>query len=303
MAGRADEPSEAEGVILGERAGHSGRYPRRSHNADYEVHSPYNSDDSRGTDPTPDTGRMEWDRLPDSSAIGNIFADEVNRQGAGNFELPILDLEDYAEMLAAIGDIEVAEDLPWEEIDWVEIPADWRTFGLGTMVPAVVLDAVAQKTSPTVVPKVFSRNHPSHEHLAKFQEKLKEQRESAGTAMSFAAVLRRDIAVAEPPAAIPRSDPAVLSPVPNSRETSDVHRSLDAVRSGFALIESRFATQLQDIHKENLTLMSLVEKFIVKISALENRLTSWENQLKNYFKDLFDKPPISEFGFVNTDLN
>ncbi|KAM8702056.1 hypothetical protein ACLKA7_001971 [Drosophila subpalustris] len=143
MAGRADEHSEAEGLILGELAGHSGRYPRRPHNADYEVHSPYNSEDSRGTDPTPDIWRMEQDRLPDSSAIGNVFADEVNRQGAGNFDMPILDNEDYSEVLAAVGDIEVAEDLPWEEIDWVEIPADWRTFGLGTMVPAVVMDAVA----------------------------------------------------------------------------------------------------------------------------------------------------------------
>ncbi|KAM8718738.1 hypothetical protein ACLKA7_001451 [Drosophila subpalustris] len=172
MAGRADEPSEAEGLILGERAGHSNRYPRRPHNADYEVHSPYNSDDSRGTDPTPDTRRREWDRLPDSSAVGNIFADEVNRQGAGNFELPILDHEDYAEVLAAVGDIlqknlyerglpsaviEVAEDLSWEEIDWVEIPADWRTFGLGTMVPAVVLDAVAvsRPKAPTLGQKRF----------------------------------------------------------------------------------------------------------------------------------------------------
>ncbi|KAL7724308.1 hypothetical protein ACLKA6_006056 [Drosophila palustris] len=124
-------------------AGHSGRYPRRPHNADYEVHSPYNSEDSRGADPTPDTWRMEQDQLPDTSTIGNVFADEVNRQGAGNFDMPILDHEDYAEVLAAVGDIEVAEDLPWEEIDWVEIPADWRTFGLGTMVPAVVMDAVA----------------------------------------------------------------------------------------------------------------------------------------------------------------
>ncbi|KAL7725192.1 hypothetical protein ACLKA6_017348 [Drosophila palustris] len=143
MAGRADEHSEAEGLILGERAGHSGRYPRRPHNAEYEVHSPYNSEDSRGADPTPDTWRMEQDRLPDTSAIGNVFADEVNRQGAGNFDMPILDHEDYAEVLAAVGDIEVAEDLPWEEIDSVEIPANWRTFGLGTMVPAVVMDAVA----------------------------------------------------------------------------------------------------------------------------------------------------------------
>ncbi|KAL7723714.1 hypothetical protein ACLKA6_018065 [Drosophila palustris] len=143
MAGRADEHPEAEGLILGERAGHSGQYPRRPHNADYEVHSPYNSDDSRGADPTPDTWRMEQDQLPDTSTIGDVFADEVNRQGAGNFDMPILDHEDYAEVLAAVGDIEVAEDLPWEEIDWVEIPADWRTFGLGTMVPAVVMDAVA----------------------------------------------------------------------------------------------------------------------------------------------------------------
>ncbi|KAL7724954.1 hypothetical protein ACLKA6_002318 [Drosophila palustris] len=143
MAGRADEHPEAEGLILGERAGHSGRYPRRPHNADYEVHSPYNSEDSRGADPTPDTWRMEQDQLPDTSAIGNVFADEVNRRGAGSFDMPILDHEDYAEVLAAVGDIEVAEDLPWEEIDWVEIPADWRTFGLGTMVPAVVMDAVA----------------------------------------------------------------------------------------------------------------------------------------------------------------
>ncbi|KAM8718299.1 hypothetical protein ACLKA7_000999 [Drosophila subpalustris] len=108
-----------------------------------------------------------------------------------------------------------------------------------------------EKTSPTVVPKVPSRKQPAHEHLAKFQEKLKQQRESAGTAMSFAAVLRREFAVAEPPAAIPRSYPAVLSPVPNSREISNVHRCLEALRSGFTLIESRFATQLRDIHKEN----------------------------------------------------
>ncbi|KAL7726170.1 hypothetical protein ACLKA6_002672 [Drosophila palustris] len=119
--------------------------------------------------------------------------------------------------------------------------------------------------------------------------------------MSFAAVLRRD--TAEPPAAIPRSDPAVLSPSLNSRENSDVQHCLEAVRSGFASIESRFSIQLQDIRKESLTLTNLVEKFVLKNSALENRLTSLENLLKHHFKDLFVKSPSSEFGFVNTDLN
>ncbi|KAL7725739.1 hypothetical protein ACLKA6_000630 [Drosophila palustris] len=88
MAGRADEHSEAEGLILGERAGHSSRYPRRPHNADYEVHSPYNSEDSRGADPTPDTWRMEQDRLPDTSLICRAgFARRVyQRPSAGSGE-------------------------------------------------------------------------------------------------------------------------------------------------------------------------------------------------------------------------
>ncbi|KAM8707460.1 hypothetical protein ACLKA7_011529 [Drosophila subpalustris] len=158
-----------------------------------------------------------------------------------------------------------------------------------------------QKASPSVVPKVPSRKQPAHQHLAQFQNKLKHQRDSAGATMSFAAVLRRD--TAEPPAAIPRSDPAVLSPSLNSRENSDVQHCLEAVRSGFASIESRFSIQLQDIRKESLTLTSLVEKFVLKNSALENRLTSLENLLKHHFKDLFVKSPTSEFGFVNTDLN
>ncbi|KAL7723868.1 hypothetical protein ACLKA6_002191 [Drosophila palustris] len=158
-----------------------------------------------------------------------------------------------------------------------------------------------QKASPSVVPKVPSRKQPAHQHLAEFQNKLKHQRDSAGATMSFAAVLRRD--TAEPPAAIPRSDPAVLSPSLNSRENSDVQHCLEAVRSGFASIESRFSIQLQDIRKESLTLTSLVEKFVLKNSALENRLTSLENLLKHHFKDLFVKSPSSEFGFVNTDLN
>ncbi|KAL7724838.1 hypothetical protein ACLKA6_012824 [Drosophila palustris] len=136
-----------------------------------------------------------------------------------------------------------------------------------------------QKASPSVVPKVPSRKQPAHQHLAEFQNKLKHQRDSAGATMSFAAVLRRD--TAEPPAAIPRSDPAVLSPSLNSRENSDVQQCLEAVRSGFASIESRFSIQLQDIRKENLTLTSLVEKFVLKNSALENRLTSLENLLKH----------------------
>ncbi|KAM8711564.1 hypothetical protein ACLKA7_012132 [Drosophila subpalustris] len=102
-----------------------------------------------------------------------------------------------------------------------------------------------QKASPSVVPKVPSRKQPAHQHLAQFQNKLKHQRDSAGATMSFAAVLRRD--TAEPPAAIPRSDPAVLSPSLNSCENSDVQHCLEAVRSGFASIESRFSIQLQDI--------------------------------------------------------
>ncbi|KAL7725407.1 hypothetical protein ACLKA6_000168 [Drosophila palustris] len=44
MANRPDESSEAEGIVLGERAGHSGQYSRRPHDADYVVHSPYNSE-------------------------------------------------------------------------------------------------------------------------------------------------------------------------------------------------------------------------------------------------------------------
>ncbi|KAM8701770.1 hypothetical protein ACLKA7_004932 [Drosophila subpalustris] len=138
MANRPDESSEAEGIVLGERAGQSGQYPRRPHDADYIVHSPYDSEQSRATPPNAGGGDMEafhgadadWgsdeegrpQRLPDSSAIGEIFA---------------------AEVLAAAGDVEVAQDLPWEQLDWVEIPAGWRTFGLGEMIPAVVLDAVS----------------------------------------------------------------------------------------------------------------------------------------------------------------
>ncbi|KAL7723389.1 hypothetical protein ACLKA6_006037 [Drosophila palustris] len=158
MANRPDESSEAEGIVLGERAGHSGQYPRRPHDADYIVHSPYNSEQSRATPPNAGGGDMEafhgadadWgsdeegrpQRLPDSSAIGEIFAAEVNRQGAEDVDLPLLGDDEYLEVLAAAGDVEVAQDLPWEQLDWVEIPAGWRTFGLGEMIPAVVLDAV-----------------------------------------------------------------------------------------------------------------------------------------------------------------
>ncbi|KAM8714816.1 hypothetical protein ACLKA7_001219 [Drosophila subpalustris] len=140
-----------------------GREPRlpgalTPHDADYIVHSPYNSEQSRATPPTAGGGDMEafhgadadWgsdeedrpQRLPDSSAIGEIFAAEVNRQGAEDVDLPLLGDDEYLEVLAAAGDVEVAQDLPWEQLDWVEIPAGWRTFGLGEMIPAVVLDAV-----------------------------------------------------------------------------------------------------------------------------------------------------------------
>ncbi|KAL7724210.1 hypothetical protein ACLKA6_010195 [Drosophila palustris] len=53
MAGRQDKSAEAEGIVLGERAGHSGQYPRRPHDADYLVHSPYDSYQSRATPPIP----------------------------------------------------------------------------------------------------------------------------------------------------------------------------------------------------------------------------------------------------------
>ncbi|KAM8701655.1 hypothetical protein ACLKA7_001746 [Drosophila subpalustris] len=85
MASRPDESSEAEGIVLGERAGHSGQYPCRPHDADYIIHSPYNSDQSRATTPNAGVGDMEafhgadgdWgldeesgpQRLPNSSAI------------------------------------------------------------------------------------------------------------------------------------------------------------------------------------------------------------------------------------------
>ncbi|KAL7725475.1 hypothetical protein ACLKA6_017766 [Drosophila palustris] len=88
------------------------------------------------------TERTPTQRLLDSSAIGEIFAAEVNRQGAEDVDLPLLGDDEYLEVLAAAGDVEVAQDLPWEQLDWVEIPAGWRTFGLGEMIPAVVLDAV-----------------------------------------------------------------------------------------------------------------------------------------------------------------
>ncbi|KAL7726225.1 hypothetical protein ACLKA6_001629 [Drosophila palustris] len=158
MANRPDESSEAEGIVLGERAGHSGQYPRRPHDVDYLVHSPYDSDQSRATPPIPGPEGIEevhgadadWasdeeerpQRLPDSAAIGEIFAAEVNRQGAEELEPPILDDEDYFEVLAAVGDVEVAQDLPWEQLDWVPVPAGWRAFGLGAHIPGVVVDAV-----------------------------------------------------------------------------------------------------------------------------------------------------------------
>ncbi|KAM8702273.1 hypothetical protein ACLKA7_007615 [Drosophila subpalustris] len=158
MADRPDESSEAEGIVLGERAGHSGQYPRRPHDVDYLVHSPYDSDQSRATPPIPGPEGIEemhgadadWasdeeerpQRLPDSAAIGEIFAAEVNRQGAEELEPPILDDEDYFEVLAAVGDVEVAQDLPWEQLDWVPVPAGWRAFGLGAHIPGVVVDAV-----------------------------------------------------------------------------------------------------------------------------------------------------------------
>ncbi|KAL7723173.1 hypothetical protein ACLKA6_013734 [Drosophila palustris] len=156
MAGRFDDSAEAEGIILGERAGHSGQYHRRPNDADYLVHSPYDSDRSRANPPNlegegmvygadADWGSDEEHRLshlPDSSAIGAIFAAEVNRQGAENVVPAILDDDEYFEVLASVGDVEVAQDLPWEQLDWSPIPAGWRVFGLGAHLPSVVLDAV-----------------------------------------------------------------------------------------------------------------------------------------------------------------
>ena len=158
MADRFDDSAEAEGIVLGERAGHSGQYPRRPHDAEYLIHSPYDSDQSRATSPNPEGEGMgavheadvDWGsdeehlppRLPDTSAIGEIFATEVNHQGAENVEPPILDDDEYFEVLAAVGDVEVAQDLPWEQLDWSPIPAGWRVFGLGAHLPSVVLDAV-----------------------------------------------------------------------------------------------------------------------------------------------------------------
>ncbi|KAM8702356.1 hypothetical protein ACLKA7_007786 [Drosophila subpalustris] len=51
--------AEAEEIVLGERAEHSGQYPRRPHDADYIVHSPYNSEQSRATPPIAGGGDME----------------------------------------------------------------------------------------------------------------------------------------------------------------------------------------------------------------------------------------------------
>ncbi|KAL7726088.1 hypothetical protein ACLKA6_010135 [Drosophila palustris] len=107
------------------------------------------------TDPTslPRPRGSSWESVRDTAGgtlvgpttaglIGEIFAAEVNRQGAEDVDLPLLGDDEYLEVLAAAGDVEVAQDLPWEQLDWVEIPAGWRTFGLGEMIPAVVLDAV-----------------------------------------------------------------------------------------------------------------------------------------------------------------
>ncbi|KAL7739300.1 hypothetical protein ACLKA6_002638 [Drosophila palustris] len=123
------------------------------------VHSPYNSDQSQATPPNAEAGDVEavhgadedWgsdeeslpQRLPDSSAIGEIFDTEFNRQAAEDLEPPILDDEDYFDyFLAAVGDVEVAQDLPWEQLDWVPVPAGWRAFGLGAHIPGVVVDSV-----------------------------------------------------------------------------------------------------------------------------------------------------------------
>ncbi|KAL7726619.1 hypothetical protein ACLKA6_010484 [Drosophila palustris] len=78
----------------------------------------------------------------------NDLRSRAERFGPEVEEMALLKDEELDEVLAAAGDVDVVQDLPWEQLDWVEVPAEWRTFGLGTRIPAAVLDAVAVGLKP-----------------------------------------------------------------------------------------------------------------------------------------------------------
>ncbi|KAL7723923.1 hypothetical protein ACLKA6_011997 [Drosophila palustris] len=98
------EPTEADGIILGSRDGHSAIYPRRPHGSTRTQHSPYDSEDSLATPPRPGVGPM----------------------------LPTRPKEEYEEVLAAADgvDLDLGEDLPLDQLDWMKAPEGWFLNGL-----------------------------------------------------------------------------------------------------------------------------------------------------------------------------
>jgi len=76
--------------------------------------------------------------LPDSSEIGAIFTAEL---GAGAEEA-LLNNNEWEEVLAGVHDVELDSDFAWDQLDWVEAPADWKLRELQGMIPVVVLETV-----------------------------------------------------------------------------------------------------------------------------------------------------------------
>jgi len=126
--------AEADGVILGLRAGHSGSYPRRPIGATKETNSPYDSEDSRA--PPPGPASIADDRLSNSSEIGAVFAAELGMDGS------FLGDDEWEELLAGVRDVELDPEFPWDQLDWVAAPADWTLRGLAGTIPVTVLETV-----------------------------------------------------------------------------------------------------------------------------------------------------------------
>ncbi|KAM8701995.1 hypothetical protein ACLKA7_005516 [Drosophila subpalustris] len=115
MANRPDESSEAEGILLGERAGHRGQYPRTAHRTAprRRLYCAQSLQLGTGQATPPNAGGGDMEAFHGADADWGSDEEELKSpttagfigQGAGD-RLPLLGDDEYLEELAAAGDVE-----------------------------------------------------------------------------------------------------------------------------------------------------------------------------------------------------